>query len=117
MLYFFETKNIHHKLTRAQRFHDYGDALSEHDMDFDWADETIHAGYGKHWLGELLAVRGEDPVAHERIRERCGKLVSDYVATAAEEAVTAIKKIASALMIQAAQKPGNRAGRSGETEI
>src|SRR5581483_3881390 len=43
MLYFFETKNIKHKLARAQRFHEYGDSLSEHDMDFDWADETIHA--------------------------------------------------------------------------
>jgi hypothetical protein len=105
MLYFFETKNIRHKLTRAQLFHAYGDALSEHDMDFDWADETIHAGYGKHWLRELLAVRGEDSSAHDQIRERCGKLVSDYVATATEEEVTAIKKIANALMIQAAQKP------------
>jgi hypothetical protein len=78
-------------------------------MDFDWADETIHAGYGKHWLRELLAVRREDPSAHDQIRERCGKLVSDYVATATEEEVTAIKKIANALMIQAAQKPANRA--------
>jgi uncharacterized ferritin-like protein (DUF455 family) len=109
MLYFFETKNIRHKLTRAQLFHAYGDALSEHDMDFDWADETIHAGYGKHWLRELLAVRGENPAAHDQIRERCGKLVSDYVATATEGEVTAIKKIAGALMTQAAQKPVNRA--------
>ncbi len=98
-----------HKLTRAQLFHAYGDALSEHDMDFDWADETIHAGYGKHWLRELLAVRREDPVAHDQIRERCGKLVSDYVATATEEEITAIKKIASTLITQAAQKPANRA--------
>src|SRR5712692_901004 len=105
MLYFFETKNIRHKLTRAQLFHAYGDALSEHDMDFDWADETIHAGYGKHWLRELLAVRGEDPAAYDQIRERCGKLVSDYVATATEGEVTGIKKVASALMAQAAQKP------------
>jgi hypothetical protein len=109
MLYFFETKNIRHKLTRAQLFHTYGDALSEHDMDFDWADETIHAGYGKHWLRELLAVRGEDPAAHDQIRERCGKLVSDYVATATEEEVTAIKNIAGALMTQAARKPASRA--------
>jgi hypothetical protein len=109
MLYFFETKNIRHKLTRAQLFHAYGDALSEHDMDFDWADETIHASYGKRWLRELLAARGEDPAAHDQIRERCGKLVSDCVATATEDEVTAIKKIAGALMIQAAQKPTNRA--------
>ena len=46
---------------RPRLFHAYGDAVSEHDMDFDWADETMHAGYGKHWLKELLAVRGQDP--------------------------------------------------------
>jgi hypothetical protein len=107
MLYFFETKNIRHKLTRAQLFHNYGDGLSEHDMDFDWADETIHAGYGKHWLKELLAVRGEDPAAHDRIRERCGKLVSDYVATATEEEVAGIKQIANALIARAGEKTGD----------
>jgi uncharacterized ferritin-like protein (DUF455 family) len=107
MLYFFETKNIRHKLTRAQLFHAYGDALSEHDMDFDWADETIHAGYGKHWLRVLLEVLGQDPAAHDRIRERCGKLVSDYVATATEAEVNGIKRIASALMAQAADKSAN----------
>ena len=104
MLYFFETKNIRHKLTRAHLFHAYGDSLSEHDMDFDWADETIHAGYGKHWLRELLAARGGDPAAHDQVRERCGKLVSDYVATATEQEMTGIKKIASALMAKAAQQ-------------
>jgi hypothetical protein len=107
MLYFFETKNIRHKLPRAHLFHTYGDALSEHDMDFDWADETIHAGYGKHWLRKLLAVRGEDPAAHDQIREQCEKLVSDYVATATEEEVWGIKKLASALMEQAAHKSAN----------
>jgi uncharacterized ferritin-like protein (DUF455 family) len=61
MLYFFETKNIRHKPARAQLFHDYGDAVSEHDMDFDWADETIHAGYGRHWLKELLVAFAARP--------------------------------------------------------
>ena len=79
-------------------FHTYGDTLSEHDMDFDWADETIHAGYGKHWLKELLAVRGEDPAAYELIRERCGKLVSDYVGTATAQEIADIKRIAVAIL-------------------
>jgi hypothetical protein len=101
MLYFFETKNIRHKLTRAQLFHSYGDALSEHDMDFDWADETIHAGYGKHWLKELLAVRGEDPAAHDQIRERCGQLVTQFVSTATPEEIADIKRVADALIANA----------------
>src|SRR5215831_5701344 len=104
MLYFFETKNIRHKLTRAQKFHEYGDSLSEHDMDFDWADETIHAGYGKHWLRELLSVRGEDPGAYDSIRERCGELVSEYVATATAQEISDIKKVSGALLTKAAQK-------------
>jgi uncharacterized ferritin-like protein (DUF455 family) len=98
MLYFFETKNIRHKPARAQLFHAYGDAVSEHDMDFDWADETMHAGYGKHWLKELLAVRGQDPAAYDRIRERCEKLVSDFVSTATPDEVAAIKKTANTLI-------------------
>ena len=104
MLYFFETKNIRHKPARAQLFHTYGDTLSEHDMDFDWADETIHAGYGRHWLKELLTIRGDDPAAYDRIREQCGKLVSDYVGTATTQEIADIKKIAGALL--------DRAGRN-----
>ena len=104
MLYFFETKNIRHKLTRAQLFHAYGDTLSEHDMDFDWADETIHAGYGKHWIKELLSLRREDPRAHDQIRERCGQLVSHYVSTATPAEVEDLRKVAAALMAQAAAR-------------
>ena len=98
MLYFFETKNIRHKPVRAGLFHTYGDKLSEHDMDFDWADETIHAGYGKHWLKELLAIRGEDPSNYEAIRERCGELVRAWVATATAEEIAAIKRVANSLI-------------------
>ena len=105
MLYFFETKNIRHKPARAQLFHSYGDALSEHDMDFDWADETMHAGYGKQWLKELLAARGQDPTAYDQVRERCEKLVSDYVSTATAEEVAEIKKVAHGLIEKAGRRP------------
>jgi uncharacterized ferritin-like protein (DUF455 family) len=104
MLYFFETKNIRHKPARAQLFRAYGDAVSEHDMDFDWADETMHAGYGKHWLKELLAVRGQDPTAYDQVRDRCEKLVSNYVDTATADEVAGIKKVARALIAQAQRK-------------
>jgi hypothetical protein len=104
MLYFFETKNIRHKPGRAQLFRAYGDAVSEHDMDFDWADETMHAGYGKHWLKELLAVRGEDPAAYDQVRDRCEKLVSNYLDTATPDEVTGIKRVAHALIAKAQGK-------------
>jgi len=103
MLYFFETKNIRHKPARAQLFHSYGDALSEHDMDFDWADETMHAGYGKRWLKELLAIRGQDPASHDAIRERCEKLVTDFVKTATAKEVADIKRTANALIAKDSQ--------------
>jgi len=104
MLYFFETKNIRHKPVRAALFHTYGDKLSEHDMDFDWADETIHAGYGKHWLKELLVVRGEDPANSEAVRHRCGELVRACVATATTEEVAAIKRVANGLIAKSAAR-------------
>jgi uncharacterized ferritin-like protein (DUF455 family) len=104
MLFFFETKNIRHKPARSRLFHSYGDGLSEHDMDFDWADEAIHAGYGKHWLKELLAVRGADPSGYEAVRQRCGQLVSDYVRTARPEEVAELKRVANALIRKACQK-------------
>lgn len=100
MLYFFETKNIRHKPVRAGFFHTYGDMLSEHDMDFDWADETIHAGYGKHWLRELLQVRGEDPAQSEAVRARCGELVRACVATATPDEIAAITKVANSLIAE-----------------
>ena len=103
MLYFFETKNIKHKPARTQLFHAYGDTASEHDMDFDWADETMHAGYGKHWLKELLAVRGQDPAAYDQIRDRCEKLVTDYVGTATAQEVVDIERVAGALLAKAAR--------------
>jgi uncharacterized ferritin-like protein (DUF455 family) len=110
MLYFFETKNIRHKPARTQLFHAYGDMASEHDMDFDWADETMHAGYGKHWLKELLAVRGEDPTAYDQVRERCEKLVRDFVGTATAKEVADIKKKAAALLAKAAEKTTTNVG-------
>ena len=57
MLHYFETKNIGKKTKRAEAFASYDDKLSQHDMDFDWADETIHAAYGHRWLDALRALQ------------------------------------------------------------
>ena len=73
-------------------------------MDFDWADETIHAGYGKHWLKELLVVRGEDPANSEAVRHRCGELVRACVAAATTEEVAAIKRVANGLIAKSAAR-------------
>lgn len=98
MLYFFETKNIQHKLKRAQIFHQYGDQLSEHDMDFDWADETIHASYGKKWLTEILSIRGQNTEEREKIRERCQELIQQCIVSATQEEIRAIESAAANLI-------------------
>ena len=103
MLFFFETKNIRHKPERARLFHSYGDSLSEHDMDFDWADETLHASYGKRWLKELLAIRGQNPATYEEVRRNCEKLVKDYVRTVTPAEITALKTAADLLIHKAKQ--------------
>jgi hypothetical protein len=103
MLYFFETKNIRHKPERKRLFHSYGDSLSEHDMDFDWADETLHASYGKRWLKELLGARGMGPEAYEEVRKNCEKLVDLYVGTATSAETTDLKIVAERLLEKAKQ--------------
>jgi len=84
MLGYFETKNIGRKKERAQAFHDLGDTVSETDMEFDWADETLHAEYGRRWLKELLARRGEDPEGWPAVLERCEELVAARLAEATD---------------------------------
>jgi len=105
MLFFFETKNIRHKPERARLFHSYGDAVSEHDMDFDWADETLHASYGKRWLKELLAIRGQDPAAYDEVRKNCETLVKEYIGTATLTEITDLKRVADQLLNKAQRLP------------
>jgi len=106
MLFFFQTKNIRHKPQRARLFHSYGDSLSEHDMDFDWADETLHASYGKRWLKELLAIRGQDPAAYDEVRKNCEKLVNNYVRTATAKEITDLRIAADQLLNHAKERRG-----------
>ena len=105
MLFFFETKNIRHKPERVKAFHSIGDAASEHDMDFDWADETMHAGYGKRWLQKLLEIRGEDQSKYQQIRDRCGEMVSAVVKTARAEEVAELTLLVDAILAKA-EDPG-----------
>jgi len=105
MLSFFETKNIRRKPERVKKFASFGDDVSRHDMDFDWADETIHAAYGTRWLTRLLELRGsaEDPQA---IRARCSELVDHILqaATAADWAL--IRRLADAMLAKAQRLAG-----------
>ncbi|MEO6848086.1 MAG: DUF455 family protein, partial [Chthoniobacterales bacterium] len=46
IIFYFETTFIHTKSERTKIFAEFGDSLSSHDMDYDWADELIHTYYG-----------------------------------------------------------------------
>jgi hypothetical protein len=101
MLGYFETKNIGRKRERASAFHEMGDATSETDMEFDWADETLHAEYGRRWLRRLLEVRGEDPESWPAVLDRCEQLVRERVARATREELERIRACADALVAAA----------------
>lgn len=101
MLFFFETKNIGFKPERVKAFHLIGDAASEHDMDFDWADETMHAGYGRKWLQKLMEVRGEDSSKFMEIRERCAELVQAVVRTAEPGEIAELRMLVDAIVAKA----------------
>ena len=90
MLYFFETKNIGRKPERTAVFKEIGDQASEHDMDFDWADETIHATYGNRWLRTLHELNPEKYPAADKIRNDCEALVKNIITSASEAEKSAI---------------------------
>lgn len=105
MLHYFETKNIGKKTKRANAFASYNDRMSQHDMDFDWADETIHAEYGHRWLEALRALHPESMPTIDELRAACDALVAEQVASATEADVADIHRIA-ARMIEKANRMG-----------
>jgi len=100
MLFYFETKNIGKKPQRTQAFASYHDAVSQHDMDFDWADETIHAGYGARWLGELNT-QTPGYADSDAIRLRCDALVKQVVDAATDTDKTRVRTSAEAMIAKA----------------
>ena len=106
MLYFFETKNIGRKPERTAAFKEIGDTVSEHDMDFDWADETIHATYGNRWLKSLHEIDPEQYPAPNLVRQYCEELVQRMVAQASSEEKRAITDRANALIQHATALAG-----------
>ena len=98
MLHYFETKNIGKKTKRAEAFASYDDKLSQHDMDFDWADETIHAAYGHRWLDALRALHPDAVPDIDTIRQQCDALVAAEVAAATPADRSEIYAVAQAML-------------------
>jgi hypothetical protein len=104
MLGYFETKNIGRKRERAQAFRELGDATSETDMEFDWADETLHAELGRRWLRRLLELRGKDPESWPDVLARCEALVRARVERTTPTERERIRACADGLLDQAAER-------------
>lgn len=103
MIHYFETRYIHRGRERIQTFREIGDAVSRHDHEFDWADETFHAEYGNRWLTALFAMRAAPPQDGQEMRQRCEQIVAEYVATATDAEKAEIKEIAAGLLARARQ--------------
>ena len=111
MLAFFETKNIGKKRERAGELGGLGDLSSQRDMDFDWADEAIHTGYGRRWLRAALQSRDQDPQTWTTLVARCEELVRDRVARATSEEADAIRACATRLVKRAEELARGPKGR------
>jgi Protein of unknown function (DUF455) len=101
MLGFFETKNIGKKKTRAREFGSMGDPLSQRDMQFDWADETIHAEYGRRWLKRLLQVQDRPAEDYTAVLEECEELVRTRLAQTSQVELDALRACADRLVGEA----------------
>lgn len=100
MLHYFETKNIGKKNDRAAAFASFDDDVSQHDMEFDWADETIHAHYGTKWLAALREKFPSLP-SRDELHNRCDQLVENVVAEADQADRDAIYAITEAMVAKA----------------
>ena len=105
MLAFFETKNIGKKAQRAVAFGELGDAPAQRDMEFDWADEAIHAAYGRRWLGEAMAATAGDARSWPELLRECESLVAQHVADAPAEQKRVIYDRAAALVQKIEGRP------------
>jgi uncharacterized ferritin-like protein (DUF455 family) len=104
MLAYFETKNIGRKRERVDMFATLGDRTSQRDMDFDWADEAIHAGYGRVWLRKALEARGRSGDDWKELIATCEELVRARVERATETEKAVVRSCAEALISAAEAK-------------
>ena len=101
MLYHFETKNIGKKTRRRDAFGTYRDRVSQHDMDYDWADEVMHTRYGTRWIHVLGEKHPERMPDIRVLRDHCERLVAREVADATDEDRQDIRVVAEALISEA----------------
>jgi hypothetical protein len=70
-------------------------------MDFDWADETIHAAYGHRWLDALRVLDPAGVPDIDAIRRQCDALVAAEVASATAADCDEIYAVAQSMLAKA----------------
>ena len=100
-LHYFETKNIGKKNDRAEEFASYHDDVSQHDMEFDWADETIHAHYGRKWLDALRGQYPDQVPERQAILQECDALVQAEIDSFTPAELEDIRAVANAMIDKA----------------
>jgi hypothetical protein len=70
-------------------------------MDFDWADEAMHAHFGQRWIQALHDDQPHSIPTPDDIRHRCDALVAQLIATATEEERQDIRRVAEAMIAKA----------------
>jgi hypothetical protein len=101
LLHYFETRYIHRGQERIATFTEYQDLASRHDYEFDWADETFHAEYGRTWLTELFKTRRSPPRTVEELRIACESAVAAMLATITDEEKQRVIAVADAMFAKA----------------
>ncbi len=88
ILYYYEegllrsgTKQVEIKILESA-----GDEGSTHDMDYDWADEAIHVGYGFKWLRHLLGDDNAGQAELKRLTDEARDVLAAYVKAHADDA-------------------------------
>ena len=101
MLHYFETKFIHRGRERIETFTSYHDDDSRHDYEFDWADETFHAEYGRRWIEKLLAKPDMPAKDVDELRQQCEEYLQETIASATQAEQDQIVVIAEELIARA----------------
>lgn len=102
IIFYFESTYIHTKWQRTKIFKEFGDAVSSHDMDFDWADEQIHAHYGTRWLKYFLE-KNNDPRKPIDFRAQSEACVKNMQASATDDDRAATQRAFETVMQRARQ--------------
>jgi hypothetical protein len=70
-------------------------------MEFDWADETIHAHFGQRWLKALHDLQPQIVPTPDEVKARCEASIAAFIATATDADRDDTRRVAQAMIAKA----------------